>query len=93
MLQHIVHRADEGMIQCRGGARFAQKKTARCVVVDAIRRDEFHRDGAVQFFVVSGEDRAHSAFTEFAGDAVLTDALVEHAWSVRSSTPVRKESA
>ena len=68
---HVVNRADIGMIQSGGRARFAAKSLERLAVRGKIFRQEFQSNEAAEFRILSLEDDAHPAATDFLYDAVM----------------------
>ena len=63
----VVNRDDVWMIECRGGARFAEQTFARIGILSG---DEFYCDFALELEVSGAKDCAHAAATELAVEPV-----------------------
>jgi hypothetical protein len=71
VLAEFVDDADVGVIERRGGLRFALEAGESVRGVGHVRREEFQRDEAVKGAVFGFIDDAHAAATEFFEDPVV----------------------
>ena len=74
ILANFINLADVGMVDARGGARFAPEALARRLVVGK-RRHRFQGNRALEPIVAGLVHDAHPAFAEFACDGVVPDAF------------------
>jgi hypothetical protein len=81
VLIDVVDRTDIGMIQRRGGARFALEALDRLAVAGQVLRQELQRDGALEPQILGPVDDAHAAGTECLDDPVMRDAFADHGGS------------
>ena len=78
MLAEFINRADVGMLQCRGRARFALEALQRHRVARQRLRQELHGDAAAQLEVFRGVDHPHPAAPEDLQNAVVGNDLAGH---------------
>ncbi len=83
LLADIMDRADVGMIQGRGGLRFALKARQRLRVLGNLIGQKFQRHEAVETGVFGFIDNAHSAATEFFQYLVVRDCLAGQRLRIR----------
>src|SRR6185503_18335949 len=57
----VVNRDDVWMVECRGGACFAEQTFAR---IGILSREEFYCDFALEFEIGGAKDGAHTAATD-----------------------------
>ena len=67
----FIDRADVGMIQRGGGARFALEALERPAVARHFGREKFQRDGAAKFRVDGVVDDAHTAAAKLFLDPIV----------------------
>jgi hypothetical protein len=60
MLPDLVNRADVGMVQTRGRARFAAKALQGAGILGKLRRQKLERHEPAQFHIFGFVDNAHS---------------------------------
>src|SRR5579863_8208046 len=72
---NVVNGADVGMVQRRGGARFALKTFESLRIGCDVLGKKFESDEAAEFGVFGFVDDAHSAAAEFFDDAVMRNGL------------------
>ena len=81
VLIDLVDRADAGMIQRGGGARFTLKALEHRGVLRHLRGQEFDGDVAAELGVLGLVDDAHAPAAELGGDPVVRDGLADHSAS------------
>jgi len=81
VLADVVDGADVGMIQCRGGLRFALKAGKRLRIAGNLFGQEFQGHESVQAGIFGLINDAHAAATELLDDAVMGDGLTNH-WRI-----------
>src|ERR1700691_3384183 len=72
-LANVVDGTNIGMIERRGGSRFAAKSLQRQPVLRNIFRKKLQRHEAVETSVLGLIDDAHASTTEFLDNAVMRD--------------------
>jgi len=77
-LADIVDRADVGMRQGRGSARFVQQILAGGSVECGLFLDDFDSHVAMKHFVVGAINDAHATFADLGGDAAMAENLADH---------------
>ena len=75
-LAHFVDRQNVGMIEARGGLRFAAEAGERFAGVGVITQDPFHGDDAAGMALAGAVDHAHAAPPDFLEDFVVSEAPV-----------------
>ncbi len=75
LVVNLVDSADVGVIQCRGGLRFALE-TAQCLgILRYLVGKELQGNETVELDVLGLVDHSHAAAAEFLQDAVMRDGL------------------
>jgi len=78
LLANVVNGADVGMIQRRGGLRFAPETAQGLRVFGYFVRQKLERNKAIQSRVLGLVHNAHAAATELLDNAVVGDGLPNH---------------
>ena len=83
MVVNFVDGADVGMIQCRGGFRFALETAKRLRIFGHIVRQKFQRHETAELHIFSLVNHTHAATTEFFHDAVVRDNATNRRRNIR----------
>ena len=73
-----MNRADVGVIDRRGRARFLKEASLRVGVAHELRREELERHEAAKPEVLGLVDHTHAAGADLGDDAIVGDCLADH---------------